>query len=50
VVVAGVLNGLLNRKTTVNLPGGPLEIEWEEDNHVCMRGPAETIFKGEYIV
>lgn len=48
-VVAGVLNGLVDRKAIVRLPGGDLEIEWEaEDNHVCMRGPAEEVFKGVY--
>ena len=32
---------------TVDLPGGPLEIEWREaDNHVYMTGPAEVVFYG----
>lgn len=32
---------------TVDLPGGPLEIEWrEDDNHVYMTGPAEVVFYG----
>lgn len=32
---------------TVDLPGGPLEIEWREtDNHVYMTGPAEAVFYG----
>jgi len=31
----------------VDLPGGPLEIEWnEKDNHVYMTGPAEKVFSG----
>jgi len=31
----------------VDLPGGPLEIEWrEENNHVYMTGPAEVVFYG----
>lgn len=31
----------------VELPGGPLEIEWREaDNHVYMTGPAEAVFEG----
>lgn len=31
----------------VDLPGGPLEIEWrEKDNHVYMTGPAEIVFYG----
>lgn len=27
--------------------GGTLEIEWKEDNHVYMTGPAVTVFEGE---
>jgi len=46
--VASVLNGFTDRAVTVGLPGGKLEIEWDaKDNHVYMRGPAETVFKGE---
>ncbi|URE33869.1 diaminopimelate epimerase [Musa troglodytarum] len=42
VVVAAVLEGHTERHCVVELPGGPLEIEWrEEDNHVYMTGPAE---------
>ncbi|WOG91219.1 hypothetical protein DCAR_0310467 [Daucus carota subsp. sativus] len=47
VVVAAVLEGRTERCCTVDLPGGPLEIEWrEEDNHVYMTGPAEVVFYG----
>ncbi|XP_077214304.1 diaminopimelate epimerase family protein isoform X3 [Tasmannia lanceolata] len=47
VVVAAVLEGRSERKCKVDLPGGPLEIEWrEEDNHVYMTGPAEVVFYG----
>lgn len=46
-VVAGVLEGLVDRKCVVELPGGPLEIHWNEgDNHVYMTGPAELVFSG----
>lgn len=46
-VVAGVLNGVMERKTQVDLLGGTLYIEWnEEDNHVYMTGPAEFSFDG----
>jgi len=46
-VVAGVLNGRCDRRTTVELPGGPLEIEWsKENNHIYMTGPAELSFRG----
>ncbi|KAL5546291.1 hypothetical protein UlMin_005978 [Ulmus minor] len=47
VVVAAVLEGHSGRNCTVDLPGGPLQIEWrEEDNHVYMTGPAEVVFYG----
>ena len=48
-VVASFLNGYTERKVTVELLGGKLEIEWnKEDNHVYMAGPAETVFEGEF--
>jgi diaminopimelate epimerase len=47
-VVAGALNGLTARKTTVELLGGELIIEWKEtDNHVYLTGSATTVFEGE---
>jgi diaminopimelate epimerase len=47
-LVAGVLNGLCDRAATVELPGGPLHIEWSAtDNRVSMTGPAELVFKGQ---
>lgn len=47
-LVATVLNGRCERKATVELPGGPLEIYWNEsDNHIYMTGPAELAFVGE---
>lgn len=47
-VVASVLNGLSARKTTVELLGGELTIEWNAfDNHVYLTGGATTVFEGE---
>ena len=46
-VVAASLNGKTGRMVKVNLPGGKLIVEWsQEDNHVYMTGPAETVFEG----
>ncbi len=46
-VVAGVLEGRVDRNCRVDLPGGPLQIEWREaDNHIYMTGPAEPVFEG----
>ena len=47
VCVAAHLTGRAGRAVTVHLPGGPLEIEWAENNHLFMTGPAETVFTGE---
>lgn len=46
-LVAAVLNGKSDRRATVELPGGPLQIEWSEDGHLYMTGPAERVFAGE---
>ncbi|XP_024520168.1 uncharacterized protein LOC9662619 [Selaginella moellendorffii] len=47
VVVAAVLEGRAQRRCVVDLPGGPLEIEWKEaNNHVYMTGPAKPVFSG----
>lgn len=47
-VVAGVLEGRLDRECTVELPGGPLEIHWQESNNrIIMTGPAEAVFSGK---
>jgi diaminopimelate epimerase len=47
-LVAAVLNGKSERKATVNLLGGDLEIEWNDDNRVYMTGDAVTVFHGEF--
>ncbi|MEH2179132.1 diaminopimelate epimerase [Nostoc sp.] len=47
-LVAGVLTGKCDRTATVELPGGPLQIEWSEiDQRVYMIGPAEKVFTGK---
>lgn len=48
-VVASSLNGYTDKKVSVQLLGGNLEIEWKPNNHVYMTGPAVTVFKGEWI-
>jgi len=48
--VAGVLNDFSDRKVTIHLIGGDLEIEWREsDNHVYMTGEAVTVYEGEIL-
>ena len=47
-VVAGIRLNWLDRRVDVQMRGGSLLIEWpQEDAHVLMTGPAETVFEGE---
>ncbi len=46
-LVAAALIGKTERRATVLLPGGELEIEWREDGQVLMTGPAAFVFEGE---
>ena len=51
-VVAGIRLGLLDARVDVDARGGHLAIEWQggaddENAHVLMTGPAETVFDGE---
>jgi diaminopimelate epimerase len=46
-LVAGVLTGQCDRRATVELPGGPLQIEWSDlDQRIYMTGPAKRVFSG----
>ena len=49
VAVAGVLTGRTERRLTVHLPGGDLQLYWsEKDNHVYLTGPAVEVFSGDW--
>ena len=49
-LVAAVLTGQADRKVTMDLLGGSLELEWSpEDNHVYQEGPATFVFDGEWL-
>lgn len=46
-LVAAVLNSKADRRATVELPGGCLEIEWSEpEQRLYMTGPAARVFEG----
>ena len=48
VAVAAARTGRTDRRVTVNLPGGPLDINWREnDDHIIMTGPVEWEHRGE---
>jgi diaminopimelate epimerase len=46
-LVAAHRRGLIGRKGQVELDGGTLTIEWRDDNHVLMTGPAAISFTGD---
>lgn len=49
VCVAGVLSGRTDRKVTIHLLGGDLQLEWNaENNHVYKTGPAVEVFNGNW--
>jgi diaminopimelate epimerase len=49
--IAGVRRGLTQRKSSVILDGGTLEIEWREsDNHVLMTGDVALVYCGEMAI
>ncbi len=49
VCVAGVLTGRSSRDILAHLPGGELELAWDEQSgHVFMTGPAEEVFSGDW--
>jgi len=44
--VASHLKGFTGKRVKVILSGGELVIEWKEDNHAYMTGPAVEVFEG----
>jgi diaminopimelate epimerase len=46
-LVASARRGLTDRTATLVLDGGELLIEWRDDDHVIMTGPAAVDFAGE---
>ena len=50
VCVAGVLNGVTDRKILNHLAGGDLELEWVENGPVFMTGPATEVFSGDIML
>lgn len=48
VCVAGVLTGRTERAIVATLPGGDLDLEWGDDDHVHMTGPAVAVFTGDW--
>jgi len=45
--VAAIRSGRVDAPVTVELPGGPLVIDWSEGGPIMMTGPAAHVFTGE---
>lgn len=48
-LVAAASQCFTGRESAVRLPGGELHIQWLDNNHLQMTGPAETVFTGEWM-
>lgn len=48
VLVAATELGLVDRRAKVTFPGGPLELDWADDDHVYLTGPATFVFDGDH--
>ena len=47
--VAAALNGFTGRSILVLTGGGLLRVDWRDDNHVALAGPAEVIYEGRWL-
>lgn len=48
VCVAGSVTGRTGRNVLAHLPGGDLHLNWADDDHVYMTGPATEVFTGTW--
>lgn len=46
--IGAMRRGLVERRATVTLPGGPLVIEWRNDGQIIMTGAATESFRGSF--
>lgn len=46
--IGAMRRGLVDRRATVTLPGGPLVIEWRDDGQIIMTGAATESFRGSF--
>jgi diaminopimelate epimerase len=47
--VAAMVNGRADRRVTVRMPGGALEVFWREDGEVLLTAVAEAVYRGEWL-
>lgn len=48
ITVAGQKHGYIGQEVAIDLPGGTLEVEWDEAGEVFLSGPSEIVFSGEW--
>lgn len=48
-MVAAASKKLIKRKATVHLEGGDLSVEWAQDDHVYLTGPASLVYSGKVL-
>ena len=48
VAVAAQLYGYIDNSADIKLPGGILQVKWDDTGEVLLSGPAEKIFSGEW--
>ncbi len=46
--IGAMRRGLVDKSVTVHLPGGPLQITWNEHGGITMAGPAAESFRGSF--
>ena len=49
VAVIAQLKGLVGNEVKLEMPGGRINVKWNKNDSVMMRGPIETTFHGEWI-
>ncbi|HJR08699.1 MAG TPA: diaminopimelate epimerase [Pyrinomonadaceae bacterium] len=47
--VAACLGGHTDRRVSVEMEGGRLEVEWRDDGEVVLTGEAEVVYRGEWL-
>ena len=47
--VASMIGGRTDRRASVHMPGGLLEVFWREDGEVLLTGEAEAVYRGEWL-
>lgn len=47
--VAAMVNEKIDRKVTVEMPGGEVKIEWRDDGEVVITGTAEVVYSGQWL-